>query len=106
VCRHRLVGRPGLPSRAGGDYEGRLQQDFFALSEEEQIKAGAESFASLAGRARAMIEFAQKQYTDQVVLFVGSAAIGEMMRAIIKYNDPARMFDDGPLPNAELVQFL
>lgn len=53
-----------------------------------------------------MVAFAEENHAGQVVLFVGSAAIGEMMRAMIKYQDHARMFDDGPIPNTEVIRFL
>lgn len=95
-----------LLERAGGRFEGKPQSDFFAATEEEQIAAGAESFKDLASRASRMVQTAQDAYPNRTVLFVGSAAIGEMMRAMIKYNDFTKMFDDGPLPNSELVQFI
>lgn len=95
-----------LLERSGGKFEGTPQRDFFALSEQEQIEGGAESFADLAQRATAMVAFANEHYPDQTVLFVGSAAIGEMMRAIIKYGDYTRMFDDGPMPNTEVIRLI
>lgn len=95
-----------LLERAGGAFEGKPQADFFAASEAEQVAAGAESFKDLSNRAGAMVDRARAEYPDGTVLFVGSAAIGEMMRAMIKYNDYTKMFDDGPLPNCELVQFI
>jgi broad specificity phosphatase PhoE len=95
-----------LLERAGGTFEGRPQAEFFAVSETEQVAAGAESFEDLGKRAVAIVEQAKAEYPEGVVLFVGSAAIGEMMRAMIKYDDYTKMFDDGPLPNSELVQFI
>lgn len=95
-----------LLERAGGSYEGKPQSEFFAATEEEQITGGAESFKDLASRAVTMVQTAEATHPHQTVLFVGSAAIGEMMRAMIKYNDPDKMFDDGPLPNSELVRFI
>lgn len=95
-----------LLERAGGAYEGKPQAEFFALSETAQVAAGAESFKDLSSRAVAMIDRAQSDYPDGTVLLVGSAAIGEMIRAMIKYNDYTKMFDDGPMPNSELVQLL
>lgn len=95
-----------LLERAGGDYEGEPQTDFFALTEDEQIAAGAESFKSLSERAVDMVNIAQSEFPEGTVLFVGSAAIGEMMRAMIKYNDHTKMFDDGPMPNSELIKFI
>lgn len=95
-----------LLERAGGDFEGKPQKDFFAASEDEQIAAGAESFRALADRAVAMVKLAKENHPNETVLFVGSAAIGEMMRAMIKYQDHTRMFDDGPIPNTELVKFI
>lgn len=95
-----------LLERAGGKYEGELLESFFALSEEEQVAGGAESFSDLASRAVAMVKIAKDSHPDGTVLFVGSAAIGEMMRAMIKYGDHTKMFDDGPLPNSELVQLI
>lgn len=95
-----------LLERAGGKYEGEPLESFFALSEEEQIAGGAESFKDLAARAVAMVNVAEDAYPEGTVLFVGSAAIGEMMRAMIKYGDHTRMFDDGPLPNSEIVQLI
>jgi broad specificity phosphatase PhoE len=95
-----------LLERAGGNFEGKPQAEFFAASEEEQVVAGAESFQALSDRAVAIVERAKSEYPDGSVLFVGSAAIGEMIRAMIKYGDHTKMFDDGPLPNSELVIFL
>ena len=95
-----------LLERAGGSYEGKPQSEFFAATEEEQIAGGAESFKDLASRAVTMVQTAEATHPNETVLFVGSAAIGEMMRSMIKYNDPTKMFDDGPLPNSELVRFI
>lgn len=95
-----------LLERAGGSFEGRPQKEFFAASEDEQVAAGAESFKGLADRAMAMVELARSHHQGQTVLFVGSAAIGEMMRAMIKYGDHTKMFDDGPIPNAEVIRFI
>lgn len=95
-----------LLERAGGSFEGKPQKDFFAASEEDQVAAGAESFQQLADRAVRMVDHVKEMHSGQTVLLVGSAAIGEMMRAMIKYNDHTRMFDDGPLPNTEVVRFL
>ena len=95
-----------LLERAGGDFEGKPQKDFFAASEEEQIAAGAESFQALADRTVAIVKLVQENHPGETVLFVGSAAIGEMMRAMIKYQDHTRMFDDGPIPNTELIKFI
>lgn len=95
-----------LLERAGGNYEGKPQSEFFAAPEEEQIAGGAESFKDLASRASRMVQLAHNAYPNGTVLFVGSATIGEMMRAMIKYDDPAKMFDDGPLPNTELIKFI
>lgn len=95
-----------LLERAGGNFEGKSQADFFAATEDQQITAGAESFRGLAKRAIDIVESAKHDYPEGTVLFVGSAAIGEMMRAMIKYDDYTRMFDDGPLPNSELIRFI
>lgn len=95
-----------LLERAGGTFEGRPQADFFAATAEEQRAAGAESFEDLADRSVAMINLAKTEHPTSTVLLVGSAAIGEMMRAMCMYNDHTRMFDDGPLPNTTLVQFI
>ena len=95
-----------LLERAGGSYEGKPQADFFATSEAEQVAAGAESFKDLSSRAVAVVERAKAEYPDGTVLFVGSAAIGEMIRAMIKYSDHTKMFDDGPMPNSELIQLI
>ncbi|HEV2413002.1 MAG TPA: histidine phosphatase family protein [Candidatus Saccharimonadales bacterium] len=95
-----------LLERAGGDFEGKPQSEFFAMSEEKQIEAGAESFKDLADRAVAIVERAEAEYPNGTVLLVSSAAIGEMIRAMIKYSDHTRMFDDGPMPNTELVQLI
>lgn len=112
-----IAGRIGYPEdkiiitnllleRAGGTFEGKPQADFFAASEAEQIAAGAESFKDLSNRAVAMVDRARVEYPNGTVLLVGSAAIGEMMRAMIKYGDYTKMFDDGPMPNSELVQLI
>jgi broad specificity phosphatase PhoE len=93
-----------LLERSGGSYEGKPQAEFFAASEEDQVAAGAESFKALSERAAAIVERANAEYPNGTVLFVGSAAIGEMIRAMIKYDDYTRMFDDGPMPNSELIQ--
>lgn len=53
-----------------------------------------------------MVDRARVEYPNGTVLLVGSAAIGEMMRAMIKYGDYTKMFDDGPMPNSELVQLI
>lgn len=95
-----------LLERAGGDYEGKPQRDFFAATEEEQVAAGAEPFRDLADRTVAMVKLTKENHPDETVLFVGSAAVGEMMRAMIKYQDHTRMFDDGPIPNTELIRFI
>lgn len=95
-----------LLERGGGTFEGGPQAEFFAATEEEQIIAGAESFKDLANRTVAMVERALAEYPDGTVLFVGSAAIGEMMRAMIKYSDHTKMFDDGPILNSELIQLI
>lgn len=93
-----------LLERAGGTFEGKSQAEFFAANEEEQVNAGAESFRDLSSRAVSMVERAKIEHPNNTVLFVGSAAIGEMMRAMIKYNDHTKMFDDGPMPNSVLIQ--
>lgn len=95
-----------LLERAGGTFEGKPQADFFALTEAEQIAGGAESFKDLSDRAEAIIEQVKAAHPDGTVLLVGSAAIGEMIRAMIKYGDYTRMFDDGPMPNSELIQLI
>jgi broad specificity phosphatase PhoE len=95
-----------LLERAGGAFEGGPQEDFFAASEAEQVAAGAESFEDLSSRAVAIVERARAEYPEGTVLFVGSAAIGEMIRAMIKYGERTRMFDDGPMPNSELIQLI
>lgn len=102
----RIILNEFLLERAGGDFEGKPQSDFFKATEEEQIAAGAESFKDLSERATKIIEVAKLDYPTGTVLFVGSAAIGEMMRAMIKYSDYTKMFDDGPLPNSELIRFI
>jgi hypothetical protein len=53
-----------------------------------------------------MVERARNDHPNGTVLLVGSAAIGEMMRAMVKYGDHTKMFDDGPLPNSELVRLI
>jgi broad specificity phosphatase PhoE len=95
-----------LLERAGGSFEGKPQSEFFAATEEEQVAAGAEPFRELANRAIRMVEIAEQAHPNGTVLFVGSAAIGEMMRAMIKYEDHTRMFEDGPLPNSKLIQLI
>jgi broad specificity phosphatase PhoE len=95
-----------LLERAGGNFEGKPQADFFAASEPEQVAAGAESFKELSERAVAIVDRAKTEYPDGTVLFVGSAAIGEMIRAMIKYDDHTKMFEDGPMPNSELVRLI
>lgn len=95
-----------LLERAGGTFEGMPQAAFFAANEAEQVAAGAESFKDLAARAEAIVDRATTEYPDGAVLLVGSAAIGEMVRAMIKYGDHTKMFDDGPMPNSELIQLL
>lgn len=94
-----------LLERAGGEYEGKPQSEFFAIDEAAQVALGAESFKALSERALAMVALAELENPNGVVLFVGSAAIGEMMRAMIRHNDQSKMFDDGPLPNAQILQF-
>lgn len=95
-----------LFERAGGTFEGKPQAEFFAVSEAEQIAAGAESLKELSNRASALISQAKTEYPSGTVLFVGSATIGEMIRAMITYNDFTKIFDDDPLPNSEFVQFI
>lgn len=95
-----------LLERAGGSFEGKPQADFFAATEAAQVAAGAESFQDLSNRAVEIVNRARAEYPNGTVLMVGSATIGEMIRAMIKYDDFTRMFDDGPLPNTELVQLL
>lgn len=95
-----------LLERAAGSFEGKPQSEFFSKSEEEQVAAGAESFKELAERAVELIHLAHTHQADETVLFVGSAAIGEMLRAMIKYGDYTRMFDDGPMPNSSLIQLI
>lgn len=95
-----------LLERAGGTFEGKSQAEFFAASEEEQVNAGAESFKDLSSRAVSMVERAKAEHPNGTVLFVGSAAIGEMMQAMIKHNDHTKMFDDGPMPNSVLIQLI
>lgn len=102
----RIVQNDLLFERAGGSFEGKPYSEFFSATEEEQIAAGAESFKDLASRATQMVHTAEEAHAKGTVLFVGSAATGEMMRAIIKYNDHTKMFDDGQLPNSELVKFI
>lgn len=95
-----------LLERSGGAFEGMSQAEFFAATEEDQVAAGAESFKDLSNRAVAIVERAKTEYPNGTVLFVGSAAIGEMIRAMIKYGDHTRMFDDDPMPNSELMQLI
>jgi broad specificity phosphatase PhoE len=95
-----------LLERAGGSFEGKFQEEFFNASEDEQIAAGAESLKQLSERALELIKFTKNEYPSDTVLLVGSAAIGEMLRAMIKHNDYTKMFDDGPLPNSELIQLI
>lgn len=102
----QIIQNDFLLERAGGNYEGNPQSDFFAATEEQQIAGGAESFQDLAHRAVKMVQIAEDACPNGTVLFVGSAAIGEMMRAMIKYSDFTKMLDDGPLPNSELVKFI
>lgn len=102
----RIIITDLLLERSGGTFEGGPQEKFFAASEAQQVAAGAESFKDLSDRATSIVERARTQYPDGIVLFVGSATIGEMIRAMIKYNDSTRMFDDGPMPNSELIQLI
>lgn len=102
----RIIVTDLLLERAGGAFEGKSQANFFAASEETQVSAGAESFKDLSIRAVAIVELAASGYPDGTVLFVGSGAIGEMIRAMIKYGDRMKMFDDGPMPNSELVRLI
>jgi len=102
----KIVQNDLLFERAGGSFEGKPNYEFFSASEEEQITAGTESFKDLASRAIKMVRTAEKEHAEETILFVGSAAVGEMMRAMIKYNDHTKMFDDGPLPNSQLVKFI
>lgn len=95
-----------LRERYGGSFEGKTQAEFFALTEEQQVAAGAESLKELSERATVLLELVRKNYSDKTVLFVGSATIGEMLRAMVKYNDYTKVFDDGPMPNAELIQLI
>lgn len=95
-----------LLERAGGKFEGKPQAEFFASSEEGQVAAGAESFKALSERAVAIVERAKAEHPDGTVLFIGSAAIGEMIRAMIKYGDHTKMFEDEPIPNTKLVRLL
>lgn len=95
-----------LLERAGGTFEGKPLAEFFAANEDEQVKAGAESFKDLSNRALSIVERAEAEYPNGTVLFVGSGAIGEMMRAMIKYNDHTKMFDDEPMPNSELIKLI
>jgi broad specificity phosphatase PhoE len=102
----RIIVTDLLLERAGGSYEGKSQAEFFAATEEDQVAAGAESFKDLSERALSLVEQARNEFPEGTVLFVGSAAIGEMIRAMIKYDDHTKMFDDGPIPNSELVQLM
>ena len=95
-----------LRERYGGSFEGKTQAEFFALTEEQQVAAGAESLEELSKRATELLELVRKCYPNKTVLFVGSATIGEMLRAMTKYKDYTRVFEDGPMPNAELIQLI
>ena len=95
-----------LLERAGGNFEGRPRTEFFAASEAEQAAAGAESLKDLSKRALAIVDLAKAEHHNGKVLFVGSATIGEMIRAMVKYNDYTKMFDDEPMPNSELIQLI
>jgi len=95
-----------LNERSGGKYEGQTLDIFFALSEEEQVNGGAESFKQLGERATALLNFIATNYPGKKVLLVSHATFGEMLQAIIKFNDYTKILDGEKIPNAETIRLL
>jgi len=95
-----------LNERGGGKYEGESLETFFALSEQEQVSGGAESFKQLGERATALLEFVDVNYPDKKVLLVSHATFGEMLQAIIKFDDYTKILDGEKIPNAVTIQLI
>ena len=93
-----------LLERGGGGGEGMPLGEFFALSESEQIAIGAESFRALGDRAMQLLAKIDQQYPSQEVLLVSHATFGEMLQAILKYDDYTRILDGEKIPNARTIQ--
>lgn len=101
-----ILKMPLLNERSGGKYEGEPLDIFFALTEEQQVEAGAESFKQLGERAFALLELVDNTYADKKVLLVSHATFGEMLQALIKHNDYTKILDGEKIPNAETIQLL
>lgn len=99
-----VVVEPLLTERAGGVYEGKPLEEFFALSEDQQIEGGAESFKHLGDRATALLKHLEANYTNKDVLLVSHATFGEMLQAILKYNDYSKILDGEKIPNATMIK--
>lgn len=92
--------------RSGGIGEGMSQTDFFALTEQEQVKLGAESFEELGKRAKEFLEKVTSAHADETVLVVSHATFGEVLKAMIKFDDYNRWPDVGRLPNAKIIKLI
>lgn len=95
-----------LLERGGGDFEGKPRAELFAATEQAQVAVGAESLKELSERAVKLLEKLKKQHPEDTILLVGSATIGEMLRAMINHGNYTRVFDDEPLPNTALVRLI
>jgi broad specificity phosphatase PhoE len=99
-----IIAEELILERGGGRGEGMALEDFFALSEEEQIGMGAESFRSLSVRAFELLAKIENEYPSQDILLVSHATFGEMLQAILKYNDYTRVLDGEKIPNARTIR--
>jgi uncharacterized phosphatase len=93
-----------LVERGGGTGEGTTYQEFFTLSESEQVAEGAESFQALGERARRLLAKIDQEYPSQEVLLVSHSTFGKMLQAILKYDDYSRIHDSEKIPNARTFQ--
>lgn len=93
-----------LNERCGGKFEGRPVSEFFALTEEEQVTGGAESFKELGERANRLLEYVEGNYPEQKVLLVSHATFGEMLQALLKYDDYTKVLDGEKISNAVTIQ--
>jgi broad specificity phosphatase PhoE len=93
-----------LNERGGGAFEGKPLQEFFALSENEQIEGGAESFKHLGKRATELLELVDQNYPNKKVLLVSHATFGEMLQTILTHNDYTKILDGEKIPNATMIR--